>query len=55
MGVKTRNYQDLVLLEQGFEQGFDNTFWLGAVLKLYEFYLKNMIPEILCGTQKELL
>ena len=26
---------------------FDNTFWLGVVSKLEEFYLRNMVPETL--------
>ena len=35
---------------------FDITFWLGVVSKLEEFYLRNMVPEILFGTiRKELL
>lgn len=35
---------------------FDNIFWLRVVSKLEKFYLKNMVPEILCGTMwKELL
>lgn len=28
----------------------DNTFWLGVVSKLEEFYLRNMVSEILFGT-----
>lgn len=29
---------------------FDQQFWVGVVAKLEEFYINNMIPEILCGT-----